>query len=164
MRFVRLESNFSVAGRYLNRPGVQGTGIMDQRRQGQKPMRALLSVLLVFLSTLVFSAEPDAAAKQEIAHLLEYISQSDCQFDRNGSWHGSADAAAHVKMKYEYLLRRGFVNSAEDFISRAASESSMTGKAYQLQCGAGAPVQVGTWLRAELARYRSAGRPPAINR
>jgi hypothetical protein len=126
--------------------------------RGNKPVHAILALLLLFLSTLAIAAEPREGTKQEIAHLLDYLSESACQFNRNGRWYGPAEAKAHLSQKYEYLLKRGLVGSAEDFIARAASESSMTGKPYQVKCGAQAPVQAGPWLRAELARYRSAGK------
>jgi len=122
-------------------------------------MRTLLVLLLLLLPPLARSAEPAPQAKQEIAHLLDYLSRSGCQFNRNGTWYGPAPAVDHLKQKYEYLLKRGLVGSAEDFIARAATESSMSSKPYQVKCEAQAPVQAGPWLRAELARYRSGTKP-----
>ena len=126
-----------------------------------KPAHALFALLLFFFSTLAFCAEPGEEARQEIAHLLGYVSGSPCQFNRNGRWYGPAEAQAHLNGKYEYLLKRGLVGSAEDFIERAASESSITGKPYQVKCGAQAPVHAGAWLHQELARYRSARKTSA---
>jgi hypothetical protein len=57
-------------------------------------------------------------------------------------------------MKYRYLLDKGLVSSAESFIERAASKSSLSGTAYQVQCDHGKPVESGTWFSAELARFR----------
>lgn len=124
-------------------------------------MRNLVGSLLVFASTLAFAAQPTPAATQEIAHLLEFVTHSGCQFNRNGTWYGSAQAADHLNQKYEYLLKRGLVVSAEEFIARAASESSMTARPYLVRCSSDAPVQSGTWLQAELARYRAQKSPPA---
>ena len=110
---------------------------------------------LVLAPILAFAGEPSPVAKQEIAHLVGYLKDSGCQFGRNGSWYGSGEAVDHINEKYDYLLRKGLVASAEDFIARAASESSISGKPYQVKCGSAEPVQSGPWLRAELARYRA---------
>jgi hypothetical protein len=50
------------------------------------------------------------------------------------------------------------VQSAEQFIERAASSSSTTGQPYLVQCGGGAPVQSGTWLRSQLQAMSASGR------
>ncbi len=51
----------------------------------------------------------------------------------------------------------GLVQTTEQFIERAASGSSMSGKPYLVKCGNGAPVQSGEWLRTELKDLRSTG-------
>jgi hypothetical protein len=104
-------------------------------------------------------AEPPAVAQDEVAHLLGYLSHSGCEFNRNGSWYGPAKAVDHLTQKYQYLRERGLVTSAEDFIALAASESSMSGKPYQVRCAGNPPVLSSEWLRAELTRHR-AGRKP----
>lgn len=113
-----------------------------------------LLLCLLLLPGLALAATPSPAARQEIDHLLSHLGQSGCQFNRNGSWHDSAEAVDHLQQKYQYLLKKGLVSSAEDFIARAASESSMSGKPYLVRCGAAAPVPSGNWLKAELNRYR----------
>jgi hypothetical protein len=60
--------------------------------------------------------------------------------------------------KLKYLEDRGMVQSAEQFIERAASRSSTTGQPYLVQCRSGAPVQSGTWLLSELQAMRASGR------
>jgi hypothetical protein len=47
------------------------------------------------------------------------------------------------------------VPDAEAFVQRAATESSMSGKAYQVRCNGSAPTTSGPWLMEELKRYRS---------
>jgi hypothetical protein len=101
-----------------------------------------------------FAGEPPPAARQEIDHLVTYLKNSGCQFNRNGSWYGAGDAVDHINQKYQYLVKRDLVASAEDFIARAASESSFSGKAYLVKCGSGAPQPSGPWLKAELDKYR----------
>ncbi|HEY1058289.1 MAG TPA: DUF5329 domain-containing protein [Limnobacter sp.] len=93
-------------------------------------------------------------AQREIEHLLAFVEQSPCEFNRNGSWYTTKDAVKHIRRKYQYLLDRDLTDTAELFIERAASESSFSGKAYQVRCPGQAVVRSGDWLRAELARYR----------
>jgi hypothetical protein len=102
------------------------------------------------------SAQQDARARQEIAHLLDFVGQSGCQFNRNGSWHDSKAARDHLQEKYDYLQRRKLVPDAKTFIERAATESSFSHRAYQVRCGKGQPITSAQWLNAELERYRAA--------
>jgi hypothetical protein len=101
-------------------------------------------------------AQEDARARQEIAHLLDFVAQSGCQFKRNGSWYDSGKAREHLQEKYDYLLRRKLVPDARAFIERAASQSSFSGKPYQVRCGGGPEITSAQWLNAELERYRAA--------
>lgn len=110
-------------------------------------------LLTVGLHGAAFAA-PDPKAQAEIAHLLDYVATPGCQFNRNGSWHEGAEARAHLKKKYDYLLKRDLVPNAESFIERAATESSMSGKPYQVKCGAGKAVASGPYLTEELTRFR----------
>lgn len=105
------------------------------------------TALLLLISPLFAHAEPSPAARQEIAHLIGYLTASGCSFQRNGSWHDAAQAARHLQRKYDYLLKRDLVASSEDFIARAASESSLSGKPYQVRCGGNAPVASAAWSR-----------------
>jgi hypothetical protein len=96
----------------------------------------------------------------EIAYLFARLETSGCDFYRNGSWYGSREAAAHLRRKYRYLLEKGVVSSAEEFIERAASKSSSSGKPYQVRCGGGKIIESGPWLRAELMKYRKSRKCP----
>ena len=118
-------------------------------------MKRFAAILLVVLPLLA-GAELAPAARQEIAHLIGYLGASGCSFQRNGDWHDAPAAASHLQRKYDYLLKRDLVASSEDFIDRAASQSSLSGKPYQVRCGGAAPVASAAWLKAELAKYRSA--------
>ena len=116
-------------------------------------MKWLLAIPVAMLALPVWSAEPDATTRAEIAHLLEYLQASGCQFQRNGSWYPSARAASHLNQKYEYLLKKGLVTNAESFIERAASESSASGKPYSVKCGNAAALPSAVWLRDELQTF-----------
>lgn len=95
------------------------------------------------------------AAQDEIEGLLSRLGSSGCQFQRNGSWHTAEEAQAHLRRKLDYLIDRDAVASAEQFIERAASKSSRSGKAYEMQCGKQAPVASGQWLRTQLNALRA---------
>ncbi len=114
---------------------------------------------ITLISLLLFSGACAAdgigdAAQQEISHLFAYLKSSGCQFNRNGSWYGPQEAADHLNDKYQYLLKKNRISTAEDFITGAASESSMSGQPYLVKCGDAAPVESAAWFRAELEKYR----------
>jgi len=113
---------------------------------------ALLAAFCVFVGVARAAPPPDSA--REIGHLLDYLGMSGCKFFRNGSWYSADRAVRHVNRKYEYLENRDAIDSAESFIEQAASRSSVSGHAYLVKCGSDDVVEVGPWLRAELARYR----------
>ncbi|RDZ28768.1 DUF5329 domain-containing protein [Lysobacter silvisoli] len=115
-----------------------------------------LSLLLPAAGAL---AAPPPQAEREIEQLIQALAKSGCQFQRNGSWYGADQAQAHLRKKYAYLRKRDLVASAEQFIERAASQSSMSGRAYQMRCGSAAAVPSATWLRARLNEIRA--RPAA---
>ena len=101
------------------------------------------------------AAELSSAAQKEITLLLDRIEASNCSFNRNGSWYPPAEARKHLQMKLDYMVKRNMLGSAEDFIHKAATASSVSGEAYQIRCGTQAPVASATWLTAELKRLRT---------
>lgn len=117
-------------------------------------VRSLLFAVSLLMVSVSQAGEPPPAARAEIAYLFARLETSGCDFYRNGSWYGSREAAAHLRRKYRYLLEKGVVSSAEEFIERAASKSSSSGKPYQVRCGGGKIIESGSWLRAELMKYR----------
>lgn len=117
-------------------------------------IRSYLCLFLIFFPGILIAGEPDATATKEIAHLFEYLSSSSCEFYRNGSWYNVDRAVAHLDEKYKYLSWRGLINSAEDFIDKAATNSSMSGEPYLVKCGNDSPVSSNDWFKEELARYR----------
>lgn len=117
-------------------------------------MKLLLSFSLLITSLFAQAADLSQTSQQEIAHLIHYLESSGCQFNRNGTWYPTAEAVNHINKKYQYLLDKKLVSSAEIFIEKAASESSMSGKAYLVQCGGNTPQASGAWFTAELVRFR----------
>ena len=116
----------------------------------RRPLAAL--VLALGLSAAAH-ASPDAAARDEIDHLLTYVAQSSCTFVRNGDEYPSEKARDHLAMKYRFV--GGRISTAEDFIKYLATGSSSSGEPYHVKCG-NLDALSGPWLTAELHRYRQA--------
>lgn len=109
----------------------------------------------MLLPLLVLAAPPEKA-KREIDRLIVALGSSGCEFQRNGRWYPAAEAQAHLRRKYEYLVKRDLVDSPEQFIERAGSQSSMSGKAYAVRCPGKAAVPSSQWLGARLSEIRHA--------
>jgi hypothetical protein len=101
--------------------------------------KPLLFALVVALNIAPGAhAAPPPAAQIEINHLLGLIQQSGCEFYRNGTWYDAQQARAHLRTKYDMLAADGQIKTAEDFIEKAASTSSMSGQPYhkvRRRCG-----------------------------
>ena len=121
-------------------------------------MKQILLALALTWWTAALIADPVAApVRAEIDALLGELQRSGCQFNRNGAWHSGTEAKKHLLRKFDYLERRGAIDSAEQFIGIAASQSSTTGKAYFVKCGSEAPVESRQWLTKQLAAIRQRG-------
>lgn len=101
------------------------------------------------------TAAPSETARREIASLIGALDGSTCRFQRNGSWHDAAEARAHLQRKYDYLLKKDKVDTAEQFIERAASRSSMSGKPYRIACPGQPEQTAASWFGARLQALRT---------
>lgn len=118
-----------------------------------------LLLILGLLIPATSSAAPSPKAKQEIDALIDALTTSKCEFQRNGKWYGAADARSHLQRKYDHLLKKKLVDTAEQFIERAASKSSMSGREYRLRCPGQAEQSSAAWFQAQLRRLRGSGAP-----
>ena len=75
-----------------------------------------LLMLAILLAAPLAQAAPGPQAQREIAQLIGSLDGSQCRFQRNGSWYDGSDARAHLQRKYDYLLKKNQVDSAEQFI------------------------------------------------
>ncbi len=115
----------------------------------------ILSVVAFSLPSPVLSAQLAPAQKDEIEHLLSYIEHSGCQFCRNGTWYDDTKKVrGHVEQKYGYFLKKGRINSTEDFITWSASKSEMSGQPYLVKRSNESSMLLSRWLFEELERYR----------
>lgn len=125
---------------------------------GKDMFQKALLLGALFVVSMQACAAPSPTAKREIARLMDALSHSGCQFQRNGSWYGAAEARAHLQRKYDYLLKKDKVDTAEQFIERAASQSSMSGRAYRVKCQ-GREQEASAWFGVQLQKLRSTAAP-----
>ena len=119
--------------------------------------RTIITAVLACTSAGALAGPTPAPVRAEIDALLAKITASNCQFERNRSWHDAARARAHLLRKLEYIEKRSeTITRTEQFIEHAASKSSFTGRPYRVRCGNGEPVESRAWLMRELQTLRSA--------
>jgi hypothetical protein len=106
--------------------------------------------LFLFLSFLV-NAQTSYTEQQKINHLITYISTlKDVVFIRNGSEYKSIQAANHLKMKLEKADDK--IKTAEDFIEKIASVSSLSGEPYKIKFSNGKVFNCELILKIELKK------------
>ena len=88
-----------------------------------------------------------------IEYLLARIGESGLTFIRNGREHTAAEAAAHIRRKYEHA--KGDIQTPEDFIDKVASKSDLSGQPYRVKMPDGTTRLAADWLRGLLAEYRA---------
>ncbi len=116
----------------------------------------LLAIIALAVSAVAASAAPAPKAQREIDGLIAALGGSGCEFERNGSWHDAKTARAHLQKKYDYLRKRGMADTAELFIERGASKSSMSGKSYRVRCPGKAVDTATHWFEQRLRTLRAA--------
>ena len=114
----------------------------------------------IFILLLFLPASPawgaDWSKEEARIHSLIYeIEQLDGVFIRNGKKHSPEQASAHIRMKLENAMKSWFAPekdqwTAELFIEKIASKSSISGKPYQIKLQTGQTVDAGDWLRERL--------------
>lgn len=90
----------------------------------------ILFCCVMFSASISFGADTHTG---EIRYLLDYLAESGCTFIRNGDEYEATKARDHLEMKYNYAKRR--IKTAEDFINKLASKSSLSRKPYHVKCG-----------------------------
>jgi hypothetical protein len=111
--------------------------------------------LAAALIVLPAHADTPVPVQNEVNYLLGYMAGSGCEFNRNGTWYDARKAHAHLRGKYKYLVDKNLADTTEHVIERVATESSMSGKPYQIRCAGTAAVSSQQWLREKLAELRA---------
>ena len=115
-------------------------------------MTILLTLAIFALALPTNASELPPAEAAKIEYLIDSIGElEDAQFIRNGKAHEAVEAAAHLRRKLKAAGSR--IRSAEDFIIRCASASSMTGRPYRIRFGDGREIDSAQFLRQKLAEY-----------
>lgn len=87
--------------------------------------------------------------REKIERLIQSIeSLEGATFIRNGDEHSAKDAAKHLRTKLKRAGKR--VKTANDFIEGLATQSSMSGKPYQIRFADGRTVACGEFLKKKL--------------
>jgi hypothetical protein len=116
-------------------------------------MKYFLPLLLAFSGPMLADVPPEQ--KPEVEHLLNFVGNSACTIDRNGTTYPAEDAVSHIKKKYAYF--KNDIDTTEDFIELSATKSTMSGKFYMVRCGDDAQIKTREWLLQELGSYRKQG-------
>lgn len=109
-------------------------------------------IILLFILAVSQHAACDEPVNREIDHLLQYVENAGCTFIRNNKSYDGTEARAHIQKKYDYF--KGRIKTTEDFISYAATKSTMSGKPYKVRCN-GREIPCAEWLNVELEKFRS---------
>ena len=94
----------------------------------------MLKKLFILLLCVVPRVQADVPPEQagEVDHLINFVQNSQCVMNRNGTVHPADKAVEHIRKKYDYF--RNDINSTEDFIEYSASKSTMSGRDYTVTC------------------------------
>ena len=121
-------------------------------------MLRILLVAVVCMAPAAHSAELAPLERARIDHLLEVVaSLQDAQFIRNGQAYDSATAVSHLRVKLAAAGTR--VRTAEDFIRLCASQSSISGRPYEIRFADGRTVGSADFLMQKLREF-DRGAPP----
>lgn len=99
-------------------------------KQGKgNSMKKIICLVITLLMTLPAYAKLTAHEEARINAMLEGLSQKkDLIFVRNGDEHTCDEAVSHLRLKLGNTRNR--IDTAEQFIDKVASSSSITGKPY----------------------------------
>lgn len=110
--------------------------------------------LALFLATALLSVQAQeklATEKQKIEALIKHVEGiKDAKFVRNDTEYDAKTAAKFLRGKWE--SNEAEIKTAKDFIEKAASVSSTTGKPYLIRFKDGKEMKSSEYLLAELKK------------
>jgi hypothetical protein len=98
----------------------------------------------------------EAQKIQALIHAVETLQGA--VFIRNGSEYDSAKAADHLRRKLDYAGKR--ITTAEQFIDKLATGSSMSGKPYKIRFADGRTVESAVYFHEQLRKLEA----PAVSK
>ena len=118
--------------------------------------------LMLALLAVVASAKPPLTETQKIEALITSVGElKNAVFIRNGSEYSGEQAEHHLRMKWENAGSK--VKTAEDFIKYCASESSFSGKKYQIRFADGKTVYSEDYFHEQLKKISPPPLPVAAH-
>lgn len=121
---------------------------------GPEAMKKLILLCLALLVAMPLLGDW-RREEERIAYLLDQIGRIEGVVIRNGTIHPPAEAVEHLRMKLK-LARNSWFSppreewTAEMFIDRLASRSSMSGKPYRIRFSDDREIDSGPWLHDRL--------------
>jgi len=117
-----------------------------------KRLKIICGALLVFVSIVVIQAAEQAPTeKEKIEALIKHIEGlKDAKFIRNDNDYDAKTAARFLRGKWRANEKQ--IKTATDFIEKAASMSSTSGKPYVIRFKGGRDVKCEEYLKEELRK------------
>ena len=117
-------------------------------------------LLVVFCCPAFTSLADWPQEERRINFLLNEIEQLDAVFIRNNSEHTPAEAGSHLRMKLNRAQNNWFAPArekwtAEMFVEKIASKSSISGNPYLIKFKDGRVVAAGDWLKKQLSTLKN---------
>jgi hypothetical protein len=120
------------------------------------PRAALQTLLLLLLTALPCQAQAiTPAEKAKIEALISHLENlKDASFVRNGKDYDAQSAAQFLRKKWN--SQQSEINSATDFIAKAATVSSTSGKPYMIRLKGTPETPCGPYLTTQLRNIEAA--------
>ncbi len=116
-------------------------------------LRGALAFVFSVVAILPANAAPAPVEKAKIESLIGHLENlKDATFIRNGSDYDAKSAAKFLRGKWQANDRD--IKTAADFIAKAATGSSTTGKPYLIKFKDGTQVKCGEYLAARLKELK----------
>jgi hypothetical protein len=126
------------------------------------PVAAQLQVLVLTAALMAANAALGAttATPAEIRQLIDAVASSGCEFERNDKRYPAPEAAKHLESKLETAAKSWFAPArekwtAEMFIGKIATGSSLSGDPYWIICKDQPRVHSDAWLTGKLKDLRT---------
>ena len=114
-------------------------------------LRSLVALVLSIAGISLSQAADPGREEARIEGLIAHVKNlQDAAFVRNGKDYDAATAAKFLRGKWN--ANRDDIHTAEDFIAKAATKSSTTGKAYMIRFKDGKEVACGPYLAGRLKK------------
>jgi len=116
------------------------------------PMSRVLAVALLSLAAIARAGDPAPIERSRIEYLLAAVGLlHDAQFIRNGKAYDSQAAVDHLRTKLRAAGSR--VHTAEEFIRYCGSESSVSGRPYELRFADGRVILAADFFTQKLREF-----------